>query len=335
MPLPPVAPFPANRPRRSRAAPWRRAVVRETHLTASDLVQALIVREGENVAEPVASMPGLSRLSVDRIVEEARKARDLGIPALALFPHTDAAGRTPGGEEALNPGNLMCRAAEAVKRAVPEIGLIADVALDPYTDHGHDGLMRDGVILNDETVEVLVKQAVLQAEAGYDVVAPSDMMDGRVGAIRAGLEAAGLPDAIILSYAVKYASAFYGPYRDAIGSGGVLQGDKKTYQMDPANRSEALREAALDLAEGADWLMVKPGLPYLDIIREVKTETAAPVLAFQVSGEYAMIAFASAAGAIDRERAVLESLSCFRRAGTDAVISYFAMEAAGLLRSAE
>ncbi|MEO1309526.1 MAG: porphobilinogen synthase [Pseudomonadota bacterium] len=332
MPLPPVAPFPANRPRRSRAAPWRRAVVRETHLTASDLVQALIVREGENVAEPVASMPGLSRLSVDRIVEEARKARDLGIPALALFPHTDAAGRTPGGEEALNPGNLMCRAAEAVKRAVPEIGLIADVALDPYTDHGHDGLMRDGVILNDETVEVLVKQAVLQAEAGYDVVAPSDMMDGRVGAIRAGLEAAGLPDAIILSYAVKYASAFYGPYRDAIGSGGVLQGDKKTYQMDPANRSEALREAALDLAEGADWLMVKPGLPYLDIIREVKTETAAPVLAFQVSGEYAMIAFASAAGAIDRERAVLESLSCFRRAGTDAVISYFAMEAARLLK---
>ncbi len=333
--LPPIGAFPTTRLRRSRASAWRREMVAETRLSPADLIQALVVREGENIEEPVTLMPGMSRLSVDRAVEAAKKARDLGIPALALFPFTERADRTPGGEAALDENNLMCRAARAIKAAVPEIGLIADVALDPYTDHGHDGLMEDGVILNDATVEVLARQAVVQAQAGYDVVAPSDMMDGRCGAIRAGLEAAGLTDTLILSYAVKYASGFYGPYREAIGSGGVLQGDKKTYQMDPANAAEGLREVAQDLAEGADWVMVKPGLPYLDMVTRVKEAFRVPTIAFQVSGEYAMIAHAAAAGAIDRQRAVLESLQCFKRAGADAVITYFAMEAAALIGRTE
>jgi len=323
--------YPATRLRRSRMAPWRRDIVRETALSPADLVWAIVVREGDGIVEEIPSMPGAPRRSIDQVVEAAREARDLGIPALALFPFTTPEDRTALGDGATDPGNLMCRAARAIKAAVPEIGLIADVALDPYTDHGHDGLMENGVILNDATVEVLTRQAVVQAEAGYDVVAPSDMMDGRIGAIRSALEAAGLPDTIILSYAVKYASAFYGPYREAIGSGGVLQGDKKTYQMDPANSDEGLREVALDLAEGADWVMVKPGLPYLDMVRAVKDAFAAPTLAFQVSGEYAMVKHAAAVGAIDGDAAMLESLKCFKRAGADAVITYFARDAARAL----
>ncbi|PQA88898.1 porphobilinogen synthase [Hyphococcus luteus] len=324
----PFARFPALRLRRPRQADWSRRLHAEARLSPDDFLWAIILKDGKNVREPVASMPGVHRLSPDEAVSAALEARDLGIPALALFPFTDASARTPGGEEAINPDNLMCRAARVIKAEVPEIGLMADVALDPYTDHGHDGIMRDGEILNDETVEVLVKQSVVQAQAGFDIIAPSDMMDGRVGAIRAGLDEAGFGHVMIMAYAAKYASAFYGPYRDAIGSSGVLKGDKRTYQMDPANSDEALREVALDLAEGADSVMVKPGLPYLDIVRRVKDEFGAPTFVFQVSGEYAQIKAAAANGWIDGERAMMESLLAFKRAGADGIITYFAAEAA-------
>ncbi len=314
--------------RRLRRTDWSRRLHAESRLSADDLIWAIILKDGKNVKEPVASMPGVYRLSPDETVKAAQEAKSLGIPALALFPYTDAEGRTPGGEEALNPDNVMCRAARAIKAAVPEIGLMADVALDPYTDHGHDGLMQNGEILNDETVEVLVKQSVVQAEAGFDIIAPSDMMDGRVGAIRAGLDKAGFSHVQIMAYAAKYASAFYGPYRDAIGSSGVLKGDKRTYQMDPANSDEALREVALDLAEGADSVMVKPGLPYLDIVRRVKDEFGAPTFVFQVSGEYAQIKAAAQNGWLDGEKAMMESLLAFKRAGADGIITYFAADAA-------
>ncbi len=333
MNTPPLARFPALRLRRPRQAAWSRRLFSETRLSASDLIQAIILKDGKNVREPIAAMPGMFRLSPDEAVGAAREARDLGIPALALFPYTDADARTPDGEDALNPDNLMCRAARAIKDAIPEIGLMADIALDPYTDHGHDGLLRDGEIVNDETVDILVKQAVIMAKAGYDIVAPSDMMDGRVGAIRAGLDDEGFQNVQIMAYAAKYASAFYGPYREAIGSSGVLRGDKRTYQMDPANTDEALREVALDLAEGADSVMVKPGLAYLDIIWRVKSAFGAPTFAFQVSGEYAMIKAAAGHDWIDGERAMMESLLAFKRAGANGVITYFAADAAKILRA--
>ncbi len=314
--------------RRLRRTDWSRRLVAQTRLGVDDLIWAIILKDGQNVKEPVASMPGVYRLSPDETVKAAQEAKSLGIPALALFPFTDAGGRTQGGEEALNPDNVMCRAARAIKQQVPDIGLMADVALDPYTDHGHDGLMKDGEILNDETVEMLVKQSVVQAEAGFDIIAPSDMMDGRVGAIRKGLDEAGHSHVQIMAYAAKYASAFYGPYRDAIGSSGVLKGDKRTYQMDPANSDEALREVALDLAEGADSVMVKPGLPYLDIVARVKDEFGAPTFVFQVSGEYAQIKAAAQNGWLDGDKAMMESLLAFKRAGADGIITYFAAEAA-------
>jgi porphobilinogen synthase len=303
----------------------------ETLLTPANLIWPLFVTEGE-VEEPIASLPGVSRWGLKGIVERAREARDLGIPCLALFPNTPRELRTDDGREALNPDNLMCRAIKAIKDAVPEVGILTDVALDPYTAHGHDGIVdAQGYVLNDETSAVLVDQALLQAEAGADIVAPSDMMDGRVGAIRGALEANGRVNVQIMAYAAKYASAFYGPFRDAVGSRGLLKGDKKTYQMDPANAEEALREVALDIAEGADSVMVKPGLPYLDIILRVKSEFQVPVFAYQVSGEYAMIEAAAAAGAGEREALVLETLMAFRRAGCSGVLTYHAPLAAKLL----
>jgi len=303
----------------------------ETVLTPANLIWPLFVTEGTE-EEPIAALPGVSRWGLNGIVERAREARDLGIPCLALFPNTPRDLRTDDGREALNPDNLMCRAIKAIKDAVPDIGVLTDVALDPYTAHGHDGIVdAQGYVLNDETSAVLVDQALLQAEAGSDIVAPSDMMDGRVGAIRAALEANGHVNVQIMAYAAKYASAFYGPFRDAVGSRGLLKGDKKTYQMDPANAEEALREVALDIAEGADSVMVKPGLPYLDIILRVKSEFQVPVFAYQVSGEYAMIEAAAAVGAGDREALVLETLMAFRRAGCAGVLTYHAPLAAKLL----
>jgi len=301
-------------------------------LTPADLIWPLFVTEGKGAEEPVASLPGVSRWSVDLIVERAREARDLGIPCLAIFPNTPRELRTEDGREALNPDNLMCRAIKAIKAAVPEVGLLTDVALDPYTAHGHDGLLDDrGYVLNDATSEVLVAQALNQANAGADIIAPSDMMDGRVGAIRSALEDTGHVNVQIMAYAAKYASAFYGPFRDAVGSRGLLKGDKTTYQMSPANGEEALREVALDLAEGADSVMVKPGLPYLDIIRRVKERFEVPVFAYQVSGEYAMIEAAVAAGAGERDGLVLETLMAFKRAGCSGVLTYHAAHAARLL----
>jgi porphobilinogen synthase len=319
--------------RRNRRTDWSRRLVRETTLTTGDLIWPLFVVEGEGRREPVASMPGVERVSVDGVVRAAEAAAKAGIPAIALFPYTDPDKRDPSGSEALNADNLVCRAVRAVKSAVPEVGIVTDVALDPYTSHGHDGLLRDGEIVNDETVGVLVGQALVQAEAGADVIAPSDMMDGRVGAIREALDRAGFTRVQILSYAAKYASAFYGPFRDAVGSSTALQGDKKTYQMDPANVNEALREAELDILEGADMLMVKPGLPYLDVLWRVKEAFGMPTFAYQVSGEYAMIAGAAANGWIDRERAMLESLLAFKRAGADGVLTYFALDAANALKA--
>ena len=304
----------------------------ETVLTPSDLIWPLFIAEGRDVEEPVASLPGVSRFSIDRIAAKAREARDLGIPCVALFPNTPRELRTDDGREALNRDNLICRAVRAVKEAVPEVGVLTDVALDPYTAHGHDGLCDEsGYVLNDETSKVLVEQALVQAEAGADIVAPSDMMDGRVGAIRQGLEREGFVDVQIMAYAAKYASAFYGPFRDAVGSAGLLKGDKKCYQMDPANGTEALREVALDIAEGADHVMVKPGLPYLDIVRRVRERFEIPVFAYQVSGEYAMIEAAAAAGAGDRDALVLETLMAFKRAGCAGVLTYHAPVAARLL----
>ena len=317
-----------RRLRRMRRTPWARDLVRETRLTPGDLIWPLFVMEGTDRAEPVASMPGVERLTIDRVVREAERAARLGIPVIALFPYTDPAKRDPDGTEALNEGNLVCTACRAVKDAVPEIGIMTDVALDPYTSHGHDGLMEGERILNDETVAVLRRQAVLQAEAGSDVIGPSDMMDGRVGAIRDALSDAGLHDTILLSYAAKYASAFYGPFRDAVGSSGTLKGDKRTYQMDPANIAEAIREARADAEEGADMLMVKPGMPYLDVLAAVRRETGLPTAAYQVSGEYAMLHAAAERGWLDLDRVALESLQAFKRAGADAILTYFAPEVA-------
>ena len=321
---PTLAPFPATRLRRTRRTPAIRDLVAETRLSADDLIWPVFVREGENVEEPVASMPGVLRRSVDRVVEAAREAADLGIPAICLFPYTDAAKRSADCAEAWNPENLSNRATRAIKAAVPGIAVMADVALDPYSDTGHDGFVCDGEIVNDETIEALVKQALSQAEAGVDIIGPSDMMDGRIGVLRRALEGAGHHDVLLLSYAAKYASAFYGPFRDAVGASGALKGDKKTYQMNPANSDEALRCVERDLGEGADMVMVKPGMPYLDICRRVKDSFGAPTFAYQVSGEYAMIMAAADKGWIDGDRAMLESLIAFKRAGCDGVLSYFA-----------
>ncbi|WP_022687397.1 porphobilinogen synthase [Sphingomonas phyllosphaerae] len=326
------AAYPALRLRRTRAAAWSRRLHAENVLTPADLIWPLFVTEGRDVEEPIASLPGVSRWSVDRIVARAKEAHELGIPCLALFPNTQAGRRSDDGVEALNPDNLMCQALRAIRDAVPDIGLLTDVALDPYTTHGHDGLIDErGYVMNDATVEALVAQALNQARNGSDVIAPSDMMDGRVGVIRAALEREGFVNVQIMAYAAKYASAFYGPFRDAVGSRGLLKGDKTTYQMDPANAEEALREVALDIAEGADSVMVKPGLPYLDIVAKVKQAFAVPVFAYQVSGEYAMIEAAVAAGAADREQVVLETLLAFKRAGCSGVLTYHAPLAARLL----
>jgi porphobilinogen synthase len=324
--------FPATRMRRNRHDSWTRRLVAENRLSVDDLIWPVFVCEGSGQTVDVASMPGVQRSSVDRLAAHVEPALRLGIPALALFPATPAEKKDEEGTEATNPDNLICRAARELKRAFPEIGLVGDVALDPYTSHGHDGVIRAGYVANDETLPILARQAVVQAEAGIDVIAPSDMMDGRVGAIREALDAAGLIHTRIMSYAAKYASAFYGPFRDAVGSGGALKGDKKTYQMDPANSDEALREVALDLAEGADMVMVKPGMPYLDIVQRVKSRFGAPTFAYQVSGEYSMIMAAIRNGWLDGDRAVLEVLTGFKRAGADGVLTYFAPAAAKLLR---
>ncbi|KQU62479.1 delta-aminolevulinic acid dehydratase [Sphingomonas sp. Leaf339] len=324
--------YPAIRPRRSRASAWSRRLHAETVLTPADLIWPLFVTEGQGVEEPITSLPGVSRWSLDGIVARGREARDLGIPCIALFPNTPGHLRSEDGAEALNADNLMCRAIRALKDAVPEVGVLTDVALDPYTTHGHDGLVdAAGYVVNDATADLLVRQALVQAEAGADIVAPSDMMDGRIGMIRDALEEGGHANVQIMSYAAKYASAFYGPFRDAVGSRGLLKGDKKTYQMDPANAEEALREVALDLAEGADSVMVKPGLPYLDIVAMVKQRFEVPVFAYQVSGEYAMIEAAVAVGAGDRDALVLETLMAFKRAGCSGVLTYHAAHAARLL----
>jgi porphobilinogen synthase len=328
------AAYPALRLRRTRTAAWSRAMVAETVLTPANLIWPLFVTEGQGVEEPISTLPGVSRWSVDGIVARAREATALGIPCLALFPNTPPHLRSARGEEALNPDNLMCHAIRAIRDAVPEIGILTDVALDPYTAHGHDGLVDvAGRVLNDETMALLVDQALVQARAGASIIAPSDMMDGRVGAIRAALETEGFHDVQIMAYAAKYASAYYGPFRDAVGSRGLLKGDKRGYQMDPANAEEALREVALDLAEGADTVMVKPGLPYLDIVRRVKERFEVPVFAYQVSGEYAMLEAGIAAGAGERDALVLETLLAFRRAGCSGVLSYHAAHAARLLGS--
>ena len=326
-----TASFPATRLRRLRRAPWLRRLVAESRLSPDDLVAPLFVTSGEGVVQPVATMPNVSRYSVDRLLDAARSIAAAGIPMVALFPRIDDADRTEDGDAAIDSDNLVCRAVRALKSALPNLGIMCDVALDPFTSHGHDGLLRDGDVANDETVEVLCRQAVVQAQAGCDVIAPSDMMDGRVGAIRAALDAAGFDCVAILAYAAKYASAFYGPFRDTVGSAAVLSGDKRTYQMDPANADEALREVALDIAEGADMVMVKPGLHYLDVLHRVKRRFGVPTLAYQVSGEYAMVCAAAERGWIDREGAMIESLLAFKRAGADAIVTYFAVEAARLL----
>jgi len=321
------------RMRRNRRTDWVRRMVREHQVTTDDLIWPLFVMDGDNARVPVASLPGVERLTVDQAAREAERAAKLTIPCLALFPYTDPKLRDETGSEATNPDNLVCRTIRAIKKEVPEIGILCDVALDPFTSHGHDGLLRDdGVILNDETVAVLIRQTLVQAEAGCDIIAPSDMMDGRVGAIRGALDCAGFTDVSIMAYAAKYASVFYGPFRDAVGSSKTLTGDKRAYQMDPANTDEAIREVALDVDEGADMLMVKPGLPYLDIIRRVKETFAMPTFAYQVSGEYAMIMAAAQNGWIDGERAMWESLTAFKRAGCDGILTYFSPRVAEALK---
>ena len=325
--------YPTTRMRRNRRADWSRRLVRETTLTTDDLIWPIFLIEGTRARTPIAAMPGVERLSVDLAVKAAEEAATLGLPAIALFPNTDASLRDDQASEALNPGNLVCRAVRAIKQEVPEIGIICDVALDPYTSHGHDGLLIGGEIDNDKTVEVLINQALVQAEAGCDILAPSDMMDGRIGAIRAALEANGFTNTQLLAYAAKYASAFYGPFRDAVGSSSTLKGDKRSYQMDPANGDEALREVALDIEEGADLVMVKPGLAYLDIVWRVKQAFKLPTFVYQTSGEYSMLMAASERGWLDRERVMLESLIACKRAGADAIFTYFARDAAKLLRS--
>ena len=330
--LKPAAAYPATRLRRPRAHAWSRALFAEVTLSPADFIWPLFVTEGTGERTPVSTMPGVERLSVDLVAEAAKEAESLGIPCIALFPHTPPERRTADGREALNPDNLTCRAIKAIKAAAPGIGVLTDVALDPYTTHGHDGLLSDdGRILNDETIEMLQGQALVQARAGADIIAPSDMMDGRVGAIRKVLEAGSFHDVQIMSYAAKYASAFYGPFRDAVGSGGFLKGDKKTYQMNPAHADEALREVALDIAEGADSVMVKPGMPYLDVIARVKDAFNIPVFAYQVSGEYAMLETAAQAGLIERDRMIIEALTAFRRAGCSGILTYYARDAARLL----
>jgi porphobilinogen synthase len=327
--------YPYTRLRRPRAFAWSRALHRETLLTPADLIWPLFITEGKGVEQPIATLPGVSRWSVDRVVERAREAVELGIPCIALFPDTPRDRRDDRGSEALNPDNLMCRALRAIRDECGDaLGLLTDVALDPYTSHGQDGLVDDtGYVSNDETTEVLVGQALNQARAGADIIAPSDMMDGRVGAIRKTLEDGGYVNVQIMSYAAKYASAFYGPFRDALNTRGLLKGDKKTYQMDPANSAEALREVELDLAEGADSVIIKPGLPYLDVIRQVRDQFDVPVFAYQVSGEYAMIEVAIAAGVADRDAMVLETLIAFKRAGCAGILTYHAAHAARLLRA--
>ena len=324
--------FPRIRMRRNRRAAWVRRMVAENRLTADDLIWPVFVVEGDGKAEPVSSMPGVVRYSVDRLIDAVGEARDFDIPAVAVFPYVDSTLKTPDAREAVNGENLVCRAVRAVKAAYPDVGVLCDVALDPFNSDGHDGIVRDGVVLNDETVEVLCRQALVQAQAGCDIIAPSDMMDGRIGAIRDALDEAGFEDVLVMSYAAKYASAFYGPFRDAIGSKSALKGDKKTYQMNPANGEEALREVSLDLAEGADMVMVKPGMPYLDIVRRVKDAFGVPTFAYNVSGEYAMLKAAVANGWLDNDAVVLESLLAFKRAGADGVLTYAAVEAATLLR---
>ncbi|NVJ98110.1 MAG: porphobilinogen synthase [Alphaproteobacteria bacterium] len=324
--------FPNTRLRRTRQTDWSRRMVRENAVTINDLIWPIFVREGKSEVEAVSSMPGVNRLSVDEAVKAAIEAKSLGIPCIALFPNTPSGLRDERGDEALNPDNLINTAMRAIKDAVPDIGLLADVALDPYTSHGQDGLVEDGVILNDETVGILVQQAVLQAEAGADIIAPSDMMDGRIGAIREELDKAGFQNVQVMAYSAKYASAFYGPFRDAVGSAGTLKGDKKTYQMDPANRAEALREVEQDIIEGADSVMVKPGMPYLDIIRDVKDTFGVPTYAYQVSGEYAMLMAAAQIGWLEQDAVMMESLLSFKRAGADGVLTYFAPAAAKLLQ---
>jgi len=324
--------FPATRMRRLRRTDWSRRLVRENHLTVDDLIWPVFVREGTNCRSPITSMPGVERLSVDLLVTAVRRAAELKISAVAIFPATDPGLKNEAATEALNPDNLVCRAVRAIKAANLDIGIICDVALDPYTSHGQDGLLRDGEVVNDETLDMLCKQAVVQAQAGCDIIAPSDMMDGRVGAVRQALDVAGFSHVQIMAYAAKYASAFYGPFRDAVGSATNLgQGDKRTYQMDPANGDEALREVALDIAEGADMVMVKPGMPYLDIVHRVKSTFGVPTFAYQVSGEYAMLVGAAQNGWLDRTKVMLESLLAFKRAGADGVLTYFAIEAAEYL----
>jgi porphobilinogen synthase len=327
-----TASFPALRMRRARSSPWIRAMVAENRLHPSDFIWPLFVCDGRDREEPIGSLPGVSRWSVDRLGGLAREAASLGIPCIALFPNTPEELRTDDAREALNKDNLICQAIRAIKDAVPEIGVLTDVALDPYTAHGHDGLVdTDGYVINDATVGILVEQAVVQAVAGADIVAPSDMMDGRVGAIRSALEEAGHHNVAIMAYAAKYASAFYGPFREAVGSLGRLKGDKRGYQMDPANVEEALREVELDLAEGADFVMVKPGLPYLDVVARVRDAFGVPTFVYQVSGEYAMIEAAAAAGAGDRDALILETLLAFKRAGASGVLTYHAVDAARLI----
>jgi porphobilinogen synthase len=330
---PPAIPLElSHRPRRLRQSEWLRRMVRENVLTASDLIWPIFVVDGKTRRTPVPSMPGVDRLSIEEAAREVERAAKLTIPCVAIFPYTDPALRDDEGSEATNPDNLVCRAVREIKNAVPEVGVLCDVALDPFTSHGHDGLVQDGVILNDETVDVLTRQALVQAEAGCDIIAPSDMMDGRVGAIRTALDDAGFQNVSIMAYAAKYASAFYGPFRDAVGSAKTLTGDKRTYQMDYANSDEAIREVGLDLDEGADMVMVKPGLPYLDIVRRVKTEFGVPTFAYQVSGEYSMISAAVQNGWLDGEKAMIESLMAFKRAGADGVLTYFAPKAAEFLK---
>ncbi len=324
--------FPQIRMRRNRRYDWSRRLVQEHQLTVDDLILPTFVIDGEDRVEAIPSMPGVNRLTIDQLVKQVQEAADLGIPAIAIFPVTPADRKSEDGDEAVNPDNLMCRSLRAIRDAGIEIGLVADVALDPYTSHGQDGVLRDGYVANDESLEILAQQAVVQAEAGSNVIAPSDMMDGRVGVIRAALDAAGHDSVAIMSYAAKYASAFYGPFRDAVGSAGSLgKGDKRTYQMNPANTDEALQEVELDLAEGADMVMVKPGMPYLDIVRRVRSTFHVPTFAYQVSGEYAMLNAAAANGWLDREAVMMESLLGFKRAGADGILTYFALDVARLL----
>jgi len=320
--------YPANRLRRTRQSDWTRRLVRQSTLTPDDFIWPIFVMGGKNQREQISSMPGVERLSVDLAVAAAKEARDLGIPVVAVFPNTPPEKRTADGSEALNRDNLVCTAVRAIKSAVPDIGVMTDVALDPYTTHGHDGLLQDGRILNDETIEILVAQSLVQAEAGCDIIGPSDMMDGRIGAIRTALETSGFQDVMIMAYTAKYASAFYGPFREAVGSSGTLSGDKKTYQMDFANIDECVREAELDIAEGADMIMVKPGMPYLDVVTRLKSEFRVPTFAYQVSGEYAMLMAAVQNGWLDGEKVIIEALHSFKRAGADGVLTYFARDVA-------